>query len=223
MKNLMLLTAFLCIVFTSCSKEDINEQPLQEQTDAAYVFKLSQGNEWEAVLNSQLENKINTEFISSRNGNSLHAHGNFSGFNGGLISFSGTQNNGGVHGSATLEVTFGPFGTANVVLETVSVISIGDNEAVYGGQITEVLENTVMFPPPPPGFPAPPCDAYELGTYVYFAVKDNGQGDNSPADQFSPILSNSCFEDPSGGANNPWSFFGFTDVESSDDKIKVND
>ena len=110
-----------------------------------------------------------------------------------------------------------------MVLETASVVSIGDNQVVYGGQISEVIENTVMFPPPPPGFPAPPCDPYELGTYVYFAVKDNGQGNNAPSDQYSPFLSNSCNEDSSGGANNPWSFFGFTDVESSKDKIKVND
>ena len=219
----MLLIPLVCILFTSCSTEDVNETTLEQKTEAAYVFKLSNANDWEAAVSTDLGEKTNNTFGSSRNGNSLHAHGDFGAFGGGHISFSGTQNNGGAHGSAAIEITFGPFGTANVVIETVSVISIGDNEVVYGGQIIEVIENTVMFPPPPPGFPAPPCDPYELGTYVYFAVKDNGQGNNAPSDQYSPFISNNCNQDSSGGANNPWSFFGFTDVESSKDKIKVND
>lgn len=219
----MLLITLGFIFFTSCSKEELNGTPEEQKTEATYVFRLSNTNNWEASVSTNQGEKSNNTFISRSNGNSLHVHGDFSGFGGGLISFSGTQNNGGAHGSATLEISFGPFGTANVVLETVSVISIGDNEVVYGGQISEVIENTVMFPPPPPGFPAPPCDAYELGTYVYFAVKDNGQGNNAPLDQYSPLLSNSCNEDPNGGANNPWSFFGFNHVESPKDKIKVND
>lgn len=222
MKNLMLLIPIVLIMFTACSSEDVNEATLEQITETDYIFKLSKTNQWEAVVSTNQGEKTNNPFNSSRNGNSLHAHGDFGAF-GGQISFSGTQNNGGSHGSATLEATFGPFGTANVVLETVSVVSIGDNEVVYGGQIVEVIENTVMFPPPPPGFPTPPCDAYELGTYVYFAVKDNGQGNNAPSDQYSPFLANSCNQDLSGGANNPWSFFGFIDLESSKDKIKVND
>lgn len=223
MKNLMLLITLVCILFTSCSTEDVNDQTLEQKTESSYVFKLSKTKDWVAIVSNDLGTKSNNTFNSRRNGKSLHAHGDFGGFGGGQISFSGTQNNGGAHGSATLEVTFGPFGTANVVLETVSVISIGGNEVVYGGQIVEVIQNTVMFPPPPPGFPAPPCDAYELGTYVYFAVKDNGQGNNAPADQYSPFIANSCDQDFSGGANNPWSYFGFADVDSSKDKIKVND
>nr|WP_321237447.1 hypothetical protein [uncultured Psychroserpens sp.] len=223
MKNLMLIITLGFICLTSCSKEELNEPITEQNTEATYVFKLSNTNDWEASVSSDQGEKSNNAFSSRSNGNSLHAHGIFSAFDGGLISFCGTQNNGGTHGNARLEVTFGPFGTANVTLETVSVVSIGDNEVVYGGQISEVIENTVMFPPPPPGFPAPPCDPYELGTYVYFAVKDNGQGNNAPSDQYSPFLSNSCNEDANGGANNPWSFFGFNDVESPKDKIKVND
>ena len=219
----MLLTTLGFIFLTSCSKEELNEPIVEQKTEATYQFKLSNTNNWEASISTNFIEKSNNTFSSRKNGNSLHAHGDFSGFGGGLISFTGTQNNGGAHGSASLEVTFGPFGTANVELETVSIVSIGDNEVVYGGQISEVIENTVMFPPPPPGFPAPPCDAYELGTYVYFAVKDNGQGNNAPLDQYSSFLSNGCNEDISGGANTPWSFFGFNNVESPKDKIKVND
>jgi hypothetical protein len=223
MKNLMLLIPLACLLLTSCSTEEINEPTVEQKSDTAYVFKLSKTNDWEATTTINPRNKSNHTFSSRKNVNSLHAHGYFGAFNGGQISFSGTQNNGGVHGSAALEVTFGPFGTAHVVIETVSVVSIGDNEVIYGGQITEVVENTVMYPPPPPGFPAPPCDAYELGTYVYFAVKDNGQGNNAPADQYSPVLINPCNEISTIETYIPWSLIGFTDVESSKDKIKIND
>jgi hypothetical protein len=51
--------------------------------------------------------------------------------------------------------------------------------------------------PPPSRFPTPLCNAYELGTYVYFAVKDNGQENNAPSNQYSPILINNCNEIPS--------------------------
>ena len=112
----MLLIPLACIILISCSTEDVNEPTLEQKTESAYVFKLSNTNEWEAVISKDL---IDNSNISSarNNGNSLHTHGDFGGFGGGKISFSGTQNNGGAHGSATLEVTFGPFGTANVVLE----------------------------------------------------------------------------------------------------------
>jgi hypothetical protein len=222
MKNLMLLIPLVCILFTSCSTEEVNEPNIEQKSESAYVFKLSKTNVWEAEVSTNLIGRSNIA-NDRKNGNSLHAHGDFGGFGGGLISFSGTQNNGGAHGSATLEVTFGPFGTANVVLETVSVVSIGNNEVVYGGQISEVIENTVMFPPPPPGAPAPPCDPYELGTYIYFAVKDNGQGNNAPSDQYSPFLINNCNVIPNIGTAIPWSLFGYNNVESSKDKIKVND
>ena len=223
MKNLMLLIPLVCILFTSCSSEDISEPTLEQKSESTYVFKLSNTNEWEATTTTDFVDKSNNTLNARNNGNSLHAHGDFGGFGGGQISFSGTQNNGGAHGSSEIELTFGPFGSAHVVLETVSVVSIGDNEVVYGGQIVEVIENTVMFPPPPPGFPAAPCDPYELGTYVYFAVKDNGQGTNAPSDQYSPVLLNNCNEIANIEMAVPWSFFGFANVESSKDKIKVND
>ncbi|MFT5846978.1 MAG: hypothetical protein ACJARX_000050 [Psychroserpens sp.] len=222
MKNLMLLIPLACLLLTSCSTEEINEPTVEQKLDTAYVFKLSKTNDWEVTTTIDPRDKSNNTFNSRKNVNSLHTHGNFGGFGGGQVSFSGTQNNGGAHGSAALEVTFGPFGTANVVLETINVVSIGNNEVIYGGQITEVLENTVMFPTPP-GFPIPSCDTYELGSYVYFAVKDNGQGNNAPSDQYSPILINICNEIPSIETYIPWTLIGFNDVESSKDKIKVND
>ena len=92
-------------MFTACSSEDVNESTLEQITEADYIFKLSKTNQWEAVVSTNQGEKTNNPFSSSRNGNSLHAHGDFGAF-GGQISFSGTQNNGGSHGSATLEATF---------------------------------------------------------------------------------------------------------------------
>lgn len=218
----MLLITFGCILITSCSTEDVIEPVGEQKIDAAYLYKQSNNTtNWEALITTDIGIKSKASKARS-NDNSLHAHGNFNAL-GGNFSFSGTQNNGGIHGSSEIEITFGPFGSARVLLETVSVVSAGDNEVIYGGQITKVIENSVMFPPPPPGVPAPSCDAYELGTYVYFVVKDNGQGNNASPDQVRGAIFNNCNELSNGGADFPWFFFGFSDLDSSTDEIKVND
>ena len=127
-------------------------------------------------------------------------------------------------------------GNLHIKLETASVVILGDdnNEAVYGGLITEVIENTLPPPPPPPPPPpAPPganpppppppaCDKFELGTYVYFVVKDNGQGNNAPPDQYRPVIYSRCTALEDGGETFPWFLFGWVDVSDESDKIKVN-
>ena len=217
--------SLVILLFSSCSKEETNDQITETTANSAFVFNQSDGTiDFNFIAMDESENPI----ITNR-GNSIHAHGDFN-LNGGAISFSGTQNNGGAHGTAEFNYTFGPFGTAHVLLETVSVVSISENDAIYGGIITEVIENTVMFPPPPPcptfpNCPPPPppapCDPYELGTYVYFVVIDNGEGINAPSDQYNNALLNTCFADPNGGSNVPWFLFGNSDV-GPNDKIKVN-
>lgn len=213
---------FSSLLFTACSKEDTNDQ--NEETSANSVYVVQQSNEITSFEVVSVENFVAGP-VTSPYGNSLHAHGQFHGFGpGGEVSFNATENNGGVHGGGKFRVTFGPFGTAQVRLQTISVVSTGSGEVIIGSVITEVLENTVSFPPPPPGGPPPPpCDPYELGTYVYYSVKDNGQGNNAPSDQYHTLLTNSCFENASNGATLPWFFGSFVDVQSPSDKIKVND
>lgn len=63
---------------------------------------------------------------------------------------------------------------------------------------------------------------FDLGTYVYFVVKDNGQGNNAPPDQFKNILIPRCDAWSDGGVGLPWFIFGWTDVADESDKIKVN-
>lgn len=149
----MSLSIFL---FTSCSKEESPEQITEQTADSVYVFNLDgKSQTWETITIDELPSKSNV--ITNRgNGNSAHAHGNFPG-----VVFSGTENNGGSHGSATANL--GPWG---FTLET-ACIRVEGNEAIYDGIVTETTG--------PPFF---------VGFHMSFKVIDNGQGNNAPADQF---------------------------------------
>lgn len=144
------------IVLTGCSKEDSNEQIVETTSDLVWVYSL------DGTLLTQETASTNVLPGRSNNGNSAHAHGDFPG-----VEFSGTENNGGAHGSAT--VSLGPW---TFTLETECVMVEG-NEAVYGGTITERTG-----PPSPPGAP------FNIGDHAYFKVFDNGQGNNADPDQF---------------------------------------
>lgn len=209
--------SFGLLLFTACSKEEDNNQNAEQAVDSVLVLKENNGTlVWETmeVKNSTNENQGRA--------NSAHTHGDYTGFGGGVtISFSGTENNGGAHGSAEVRQESGPF-VAHYLLETTSVVVEG-NYAIYGGIITEVLVNSFPPPPPPPpGAPAPPCSPNSVGNYVYFTVYDNGQGSNAPADQYRGLFQ-SCAEQPNGAYNFPWFIFGSpSDVMNESDKIKVN-
>jgi hypothetical protein len=153
-----------------CNTEELDLTSDQKVDDSSvYIFNSSGDNPiWEAVSQDDLlitQSNSGSAINRSNNGNSGHTHGDFPG-----VEFSGTQNNGGTHGSAT--VSLGP---NTYTLETECVMVDG-NEAVYGGTITEV-----SGPPPPPG-PGPPV--YSPGEYLYFKVFDSGQGNNADPDQF---------------------------------------
>jgi hypothetical protein len=228
MKKLIILMSFGFILFTACSKEEATDQIEEQTSDMVYVLKQANGvSAWEAIEVNLSENNSsgNGDFSRSQ---SAHAHGDYTGFGGGLtISFSGTENNGGAHGSAEVRQTGGPF-EAHYILETTSMV-VNGNEAIYGGVITEVITNTFPTPPPPPPCPTfpncpppPSCSPYDLGNHVYFKVFDNGQGTNAPSDQYQGLIQ-SCNVLSDGAANFPWFIFGpANDVENSTDKIKVN-
>ena len=66
-----------------------------------------------------------------------------------------------------------------------------------------------------------------LGTYVFFFVKDNGQGNNAPVDQYRSAIIVSCNEPTEATINayiNFYSFpfFSWNNVGEATDKIKVN-
>ena len=156
------------LLLAGCSKENTDTQIEEQTSDLVYVFNLDgESQAWEMSTIDEPLNDSGVILERGNNGNSAHAHGDFPG-----VVFSGTQNNGGTHGSAT--ASLGPW---TFTLETECVMVEG-NEAVYGGTITERVG-----PPPFPGAP------FNVGDHIYFKVIDNGQGTNAPADQFNGRIS----------------------------------
>ena len=157
------------LFLSGCSNEDSSDQIEQSIVVSDFVFNFDGlGLTWKAISLNEIpsnQNSSKSSITKVNKGNSSHAHGNFPG-----VEFSGTENNGGAHGSAT--VSLGP----NTYTCGTECIMVEGNEAVYGGIITEVAG-----PPPPPG-PGPPV--YSPGDYVYFKVFDNGEGNNASPDQF---------------------------------------
>ena len=206
MKKLTFLIAFALVFFYGCNKQETRPSGDNQQQQEPNAFVLNFDGEnpvWElATLDMQTFTASNSGSSSTReNGNSVHAHGDFSG-----VVFSGTQNNGGPHGSATLNL--GPF----VFTCETECLMVEGNEAVYGGTITEVDG--------PPGFP------FGIGDHVYFKVIDNGQGNNSEPDQFYPGIYFSFEGDSRCGIYTPgsdaWSIRPYVDIPEPG-SVKVND
>ena len=150
------------LMLAGCSKEKADTQIEEQTSDIVYVFNFDEeSQDWEMSTIDEPQNDSGVILERGNNGNSAHAHGDF--FN---QEFSGTENNGGTHGSATLAL--GPW----VFTCETECVMVEGNEAVYGGTITEVAG-----PPPPPFLP------FNVGNHIYFKVIDNGQGNNAPADQ----------------------------------------
>jgi hypothetical protein len=206
MKKLTFLIAFALVVFYGCNKQESHPSADNQQVEVPNALVLHFEGEnpvWELVtLEEPTLDQGNSGASSTRDngGNSVHAHGDFPG-----AIFSGTQNNGGTHGSATLNL--GPY---TFTCET-ECLMVEDNEAVYGGTLTEVAG--------PPGFP------FGVGDLVYFKVIDNGQGDNAPADQFVGAIRFKFSPDSRCGIWTPshpsWSNYPVIDVPEPG-SIKVN-
>ena len=206
MKKVVLLLSTTLLLFTGCSKDN-SEAPISEQNqDVVFIFNdMGENSSWESFKLSEISNLNLNEVYGERgnNGNSAHCHGNFPGF-----VFSGTENNGGTHGSAT--ASLGPW---TISLETECIMA-DENQAVYGGTIVD-LEG----PPTPPNFPI------SLNNHMYFKVIDNGQGNNAPPDQFNGIIVFSPAQISRCGEYVPshplWSIIPDIDIEDPG-SIKVN-
>lgn len=204
------------IVFTGCSKDETNEQNVQESINSTYVLNVANGSAaWESV--STEEQSTNLEANSTNRSTRITVLGRMGAF--GLpTNFSGRLNNGRVNGSGLLQLA-GPGGSAaRFALKATSIVSIGEGEVVYGALITNVIENTIPPPPPCPTFPNCPPPPFAEGSYVYFAVKDNGQG----SDQYKGLIFPSSNALGDGGASFPWFIFPWNNL-SSEDRIHVVD
>lgn len=218
MKKVLLLLSMGIFLLAGCSKEEPEIQIEDQTANATYVLNVVDGTAaWEGVDMDVQSARTNSSDASRSSG--LRAFGRLGVF--GLpTAFSARETNSGTRGRGLLQLA-GPGGTAaRLILNSSSVVSIGDGEVVYGGQITRVIQNNIPPPPPPPGCPPmcpppPPCSPFDLGTYVYFAVKDNGFGNNAP-DQFKGVIIPACSEIPDGGASFPWFIFPWNDVNTGD-------
>jgi len=113
---------------------------------------------------------VSDEQINFRSSQNLSANGHFSPIEGWECTFSGMQNNSGVHGAATIT---GP--PAGFHMET-ECLAFDGNEAVYGGVIKQVYYQDEFFV------------FLEPGVYCAFKVRDNGEGQNAPPDQVATYI-----------------------------------
>ena len=214
MKKTVYLIAFALVVLYGCAKEESNVVIEEQSADLVWAFNNLDGvQEWETMSINELPS--NSDFTTTRgnNGNSAHTHGDYT-FDITSFSWSGTQNNGGTHGSGISEFRFGPpFGTVYLTLAT-ECVTVDGNEAVYGGTFTEVQNN-----------PFPPGGPFEVGNAIYFKVMDNGQGNNAPPDQHAlggfivPAGASFCGVIP---VTDPiWEQFGVFDI-AEPGSVKVN-
>jgi len=214
MKKLVLSMSIGLLLLAGCSIEKSDTQIEEITGDIAFVLNSSgESLVLEAVSLDEIQKNNSNAYTTSARGNSAHTHGDY---NDGMISlsWSGTQNNGGTHGSGVAELLIGePFGFVSLTMETECVIVEG-NEAVYGGTFTEVLNN-----------PFPPGGPFDVGNIIYFKVIDNGQGNNASPDQHAigglivPAGNSNCgaleVTDPF------WERFGLLDV-AEPGSVKVN-
>ena len=217
MKKAVYLVAFALVVLYGCAKEESNV-PIEEQsTDLVWVFNNFDGiQEWETTSINALPSDSDVTY-NRGNGNSAHTHGDYvwSPDGGAYYEFSGTENNGGTHGSGymTLRLPFPPFDNLELTTETECVMVFEGNVAIYGATITETVNN-----------PFPPGGPFDVGNIVYIKVIDNGQGNNADPDQRSPTTV--IVPDSQCGILSPsdviWDIFGPNEDIQEPGSIKVN-
>ncbi len=165
------MTLALVILFGCAKEETTTAIADNQQVDESSVYVLNASGDsptWEVISLDELPSTQSSSGSATNrdnNGNSVHTHGSL-GPNSQPFVWSGTENNGGPHGSAYLE--FGP-GQITMVTEC---IRVEGNEAVYGGTITEFVN---------------PFGPFDVGWHIYIKVIDNGQGNNAPPDQANGV------------------------------------
>ena len=205
MKNLILPIAIGLVLFTSCSKDESLEQI--ETQDINYVHVLNQNNEtsfWETKIidNTQIgakyEDEPNLTYQNYTEGLYMSAPQN-----GMTLQWRGSNNDNGAHGMAEFK-QIAPWVNLHFKMETECITVVG-NEAVYGGNISEVI--ALLGEAPDIG----------VGWRFYFKVTDNDQGGFAPYDQISNVT---IFASPRSISlcnvylpnDNIWSTQGYTDV-----------
>ena len=144
MKKTILSISIGLLLLTGCSKDNVDPQIEQRTGDAVYVFNNSGvDSTWESFALDEFQSTNSNTGVtapSANRGNSTHTHGSLD--LGTLqMTWSGTENNGGTHGSAILTQQLAPGLEVSATMETDCVNAIG-NEVVYTGRITESIDPT---------------------------------------------------------------------------------
>lgn len=218
MKNVVYLAATFLFLTASCSKDqDISSDHATPQQKQIEVKGITLDGVVQNTRYFNLDEALNPNTVSSNdkyNQNQVQNYGSINGHfnagpNGQTMSFSGVENNGGIHGNANFDGEFDfKFSTA--------CISVVGNRGVIAGNITQITAlpnglDTLLF----------------VGDYVYFLLIDNGEGANSALDQYSQQF---YFSPAAGGplchlipANSAaWDPAWTTDVYNASDQIQVD-
>ena len=205
--KILILFAFALLFAFGCQKQESAPAADQQTTKTidVWLFNSEDGSVVQKTIDVN-DLQSNSASNDLKQTNSAHTHGSYSNESR-SVTWSGTQNNGGTHGSAIVTLNFADPAIV-LTLETACVMVEG-NEAVYGGTITEAVN-------------VPEGESYfEVGGHFLFKVIDNGQGHNAPPDQYSNIIAvfNGCgFMVPSEWI---WGLGGYGDVEAPG-SVKVN-
>lgn len=173
MKNLLLTTAAALLLLTACSKEETFEPRQEQMEDTVYVLNQTDRITWEKTSLGLQQTGSNFTYSTDDPFRSVHTSGEFvsTSRNTNTITWSGTEHEGRIHGSAELLLST-PGYSLGLRLATECVMVEG-NEAVYGGIVTEVLERSGNPPP------------FGVNWRFYFKVIDTGEGSSIGYDQIS--------------------------------------
>ncbi|HLF64070.1 MAG TPA: hypothetical protein VI603_09965 [Saprospiraceae bacterium] len=129
-----------------------------------------------------------------------------------IVSLSGVLNNGGVHGHARIKSSFLDFSV------NTECLLFDGNEVVYGGVITQVFYVD-------PAFIAVFGDIIVPDAHIALKMKDNGEGQNAPADQTTEYFIVGPFPlcDAFPPESDFWTYvFPLVDVLRESDQIQVS-
>ena len=215
MKNSILLITLGLFLLTGCSKDDSVEQFEEQTNDIVFVSKQFNGDSfWEAVEIDVIDNTFpNSQTRDTKGYGFTHGLYNPPNRNPLLITWKGKKDESGYSGSAEIQMST-PSYSFHFIMET-ECVTVIDNEALYGGLITQVVK--VSGNPPP------------FGMYwrFYFKVIDNvndGKGIDKISSMkifASPRSMSLCNEYP---PHHPiWSSQGYNDVVSPGFVVVDND
>lgn len=221
------VTAFVVTLgislLVSCAKKDVDPAVSQQDSpelnlDPDGVYYMGADGSLQKV---DLETMQQNPELTYKNGNGnshVNAHYSFqfnpvSFYKATTVQINATANSQGVIGEGHWWRTWGDDGefTYHVIMDADCLESDGES-AVFIGIVTSILGPTTGFP--------------SVGSRVWIRVKDNGQGPNSPSDQYAPLI----LFNPGGsipceifGLNSPiWTLVPLEEVANSSDYVNVN-